>query len=371
MGRVAESGCHSCFPMVGTLPPCEGGASPAYFPDQGSLEDLRANREVLNRQVLAALKGLPFSEDIAPQVDLDAELGAMSQPRMLETEDLKNVNFTRRIPVRELRSKGWRTRVVDHASESGINMCTRPQDRVKRDTLDTLANVALEFYDQDCDIRLWKRDVSQAFRRVPVAADHLEFMWCVWMHAGILWVAQHLGAPCGTVAAVYAWRRVGHLLGLVLRLFCAPTPRYVDDFFGASRIGVRLTGGVVLSVLASLLGFPCDDSKSADQAVAMTVLGSLCRLCFADRVLYSSVDPDKAARYRKHLLQILDTQVLAPGDASKIAGRLSFAVVVSGHRAEHTSNLFLHSPIRQCPKTKLRRISCKRLSGSFNIWRNR
>ena len=321
------------FPMVGRLPPCEGGAVPAHFQESGSIQQLRDQREVMNRRVLHLLKEVPFSDDIGPQVQKDHMLGAMTLPRPLREDDLEQITLTRRIPVRELRASGWRTRIVDHYTECGVNWCTTPQDRVKHDTLDSLAQVVLQFFDESCDVRLWKRDVSQAFRRVPVAPEHLEFMWGVWVHDGTVWVAQHQGSPFGTVAAVYAWHRVGFfLLLIVLVLFRAPGNRYVDDFFGASKRGVRLTGGVILSILASILGFPCDESKDADYAEAMTVLGCLCTVCFTERVLYTRVATDKASRYRLQLAEMLDLQHLSPGDASKLAGRLCFAVTVSGCR---------------------------------------
>ena len=247
-------------------------------------------------------------------------------------DDLERVTLTRRIPVRELRSKGWRTRVV-----------TVPQDRAQHETLDALVEVVLHFFDHACYVRRWKRDVSQAFRRVPVAPEHLQFIWGVWADQGTLWVAQHKGTPFGTIAAVYSWHRVGHLLKLlVLMLFLAPVCRYVDDFFGASKVGVKLTGGVILSVLASLLGYPCarpcDESKSADLAVAMTVLGSLCAVSFSECVLYTKVDPEKAQKYRAQLASLLSSQTLSAGEASKLAGRLSFAVTVSGN---HVGRAFI------------------------------
>ena len=72
------------------------------------------HRVELNRHVLVAVQELPFSADVSPQVLEDAELGAMTAPRLLLPDDLQRYTLTRRIPVRELRSKGWRTRVVDH-----------------------------------------------------------------------------------------------------------------------------------------------------------------------------------------------------------------------------------------------------------------
>ena len=52
-----------------------------------------------------------------------------------------------------------------------------------------------------------------------------------------------------------------------------PVARYVDDFFGISKDEVSWTGGVCLSLLSKLCGFPCDEDKSADGMLAMVVLG--------------------------------------------------------------------------------------------------
>ena len=121
---------------------------------------------------------------------------------------------------------------------------------------------------------MWKRDVSKAFRRCPILADHLDLAWIVFKARGQLWVAQHLGMPFGATSAVYAWHRVGNLLAwVVLKGAKAPLGRYVDDFFGASRVGVTWTAGRLLDILGLALGFPMDPAKQLDAAILMDVLG--------------------------------------------------------------------------------------------------
>ena len=117
---------------MGKLPLCEGAAEEHGFEAGMTVNELRENRSLSNQQMLSAVKELPFSSDIIPQVWEDFRLGAMSQPRPLEPADMQRVSLTRRIPVRELRSKGWCTRVVDHGTESGINGATTP-DKIKHD----------------------------------------------------------------------------------------------------------------------------------------------------------------------------------------------------------------------------------------------
>ena len=50
-------------------------------------------------------------------------------------------------------------------------------------------------------------------------------------------------------------------------------PRYVDDYFGASRLGIKWSGGRLLSLLCSLTGSVCDNDKNVDDEVSMIVLG--------------------------------------------------------------------------------------------------
>ena len=172
------------FPLVGDLPPCEGCSTECAFPLVGGATELKELRLQLNQQVVQAVKELPYSNDIMPQVWQDCELGAMSEPRLLDPNDLYSGSLTRRIPVRELRAKGWRARVVDHETESGINGATRPCDQISHETLDSLTAQVLWAFQHGMEVEMWKRGISQAFRRVPIFTEHLEFAWTVWAHNG-------------------------------------------------------------------------------------------------------------------------------------------------------------------------------------------
>ena len=212
--------CRSGFPFVGDLPPCEGSSIaglPKSTPELHLTDrDLREGRAELNKQVLERVKELPFSEDIHPAVLKDAGQGFMSFPKRLDDEIMHEANLTRRIPVREERQDGWRTRIVDHETESFINEATRPQDRVQHDGLDLLTFILTWFLAMSVHPLMWKRDVASAFRRVPISSMHLDLAWVVWASEGAVWVAQHLGMPFGTVSAVCAWHRVGHASCFVL-----------------------------------------------------------------------------------------------------------------------------------------------------------
>ena len=283
--------------------------------------------------MLKQVKDLPFSEEIHPAVLSDAVQGFMSLPTPLDDDIRRGANLTRRIPVREERQSGWRTRIVDHETESFVNEATRPQDRIQHDGLDLLTFMLTFFLALAIQPLMWKRDVASAFRRVPICVNHLDLAWVIWASGGQLWAAQHLGMPFGTVSAVYAWHRVGHaLLFLVLKLFRAPLGRYVDDFFGASRSGVQFCGGTCLTIMAALIGFPMDEAKSASREIYMVVLGASVNIDWAKKLITMHVDEAKAEKWKVCLLAILEAGVCSPERAAKMAGRLSFAVSVAANR---------------------------------------
>jgi len=101
--------------------------------------------------------------------------------------------------------------------------------------------------------------LKKAFRGIPILGDHLDLTWVVWCFQGEFYVSQHYGMPFSTFSAVLSFHRFGSLLAAVLkRVGKCLVLRYVDDFFGASKEGVVFIGGVLLAVLAKLVGRPCD-----------------------------------------------------------------------------------------------------------------
>ena len=226
-----------CFPLVDTLPPVRYSCQdrpPKPRDTPVTLEQLRAHREALNLLVLSGVKELPYSDEVFDITCEDAEQGFMSEPVPIDTVDLSQVSLTRRIPVRELRAKGWRTRTVDHATESLINDATKPTDRVRHDTVDVLITILLSFLAAARSPRMWKRFVSEAFRRCPIAEAPLDLSWVIFMALGRTWVSQHLGMPFGAASAVCLasdWEPLG--LGCSHNGACSLS-RYLDDVLGAS-----------------------------------------------------------------------------------------------------------------------------------------
>ena len=82
----------------------------------------------------------------------------------------------------------------------------------------------------------------------------------------------------------------------------------------------------MLEVLTELVGRPIDSAKSLDDQIDMVVLGALVRVRTPERSVITSVDPVKAWAWKALLVAAVLAHRLQAGDASKMAGRLSFAV---------------------------------------------
>ena len=275
---------------------------------------------------------MEYMEDVWKETWNDYELGAMTAPEPLTPEHLKHVNVARRFPVRELRASGWRTRVVDHETENAVNLATHMSDRTKGDTLDSLVQLLRLAHQRGLSVALWKRDISRAFRRVPVRAAHLPFAFVVFEYLGKQWITGHTCMPFGSISAVLSWHRVGGAIrDIVEKLFLVPILRYVDDYFGIHRQKLQFTGGVCLDLVAGLLGFPCDASKSADHHELMKVLGACVQLHQCRHQVQVFVPEDRRLKYLAAIKEATHT-ALDSGQASKVAGQLSWTVTLAADK---------------------------------------
>ena len=229
--------------------------------------------------------------------------------------------------------KGWQTRIVDHATESGLNWAVQPQDRPDHDTLDCLAAMSAAVATKRRHLRFWKRDISRAFRRHPIFFLHLHLTWVIWSVDGRRWKAQQRGTGFGPTLAVYSWHRYGSFVRTVARVLghCIAA-RYVDDFYGIDVAYVHLTGGAFFEVLSALIGIPYDPDKSSDEAISMVILGILLEYVPRDRTVRGTIESLKAAKWSAQLLEFEITGICAPGDAAKTAGRLAHTVCQAADR---------------------------------------
>lgn len=204
-----------------------------------------------NAELFASLR-----EDVNAQALHDITLddfakGRMSKPVRAAEFDSDQVRLAPRFAV----VQGEKTRAVDHFSWShgarqggrkrsrqevkagSVNGHCAIPERISHDHLDDL-EVAMRAFMRLFGERpgLWKADIDAAFRRVPLCQQHRWAAGVAYILKGEIWLAFHNAMPFGAASSVYAWHRVGALLGAIARkLLFLPVSRYVDDYFAVER----------------------------------------------------------------------------------------------------------------------------------------
>ena len=165
-----------------------------------------AQRAERNTYVMSRVVPSEWSLELWKSTVADAQAGYMTPPVPVHHLEHSLISLTRRPPVREERPKGKKTRSVDHFTESGINPATRPQDALTHETADHFISLLVMYMSVGVAPLMWKRDVAQAFRKVPIKYDATDLSWVVFLHAGVLWASHHSGPRLptmrGTVLAV-------------------------------------------------------------------------------------------------------------------------------------------------------------------------
>ena len=88
---------------------------------------------------------------------------------------------------------------------------------------------------------------------------------------------------------------------IIVKVFLAPTCRYVDDFFGCNPEDCMVTRGSCLTAMCNLLDFPTDPDKNDDKAWDLAVLGARVALDVAAMSVSAAVDANKAQRWATEL----------------------------------------------------------------------
>ena len=176
----ADVGLVNClqvgFPFAGRLPVCGVSVRPGIPKPIGrmSLEELRGRRAEFNDQVIANLRRSEWTQDLMAETMKDVAFGAMRGPWRLCDTDFSSRLVSRQMPVREERAAGWKTRIVDDCTESGINVATQACEKLRNDSIDVLVLTLRRLTLGRPEPLLGKRDIASAFRRLPVSHHHLD-----------------------------------------------------------------------------------------------------------------------------------------------------------------------------------------------------
>ena len=116
--------------------------APAVHARHSSIQQLFESASTGNAAVIKRLRVCAHSCELFSQTSREAELGRMTPPVPLQDVDLHCVRVSQRFAVEQVRADGsTKVRCVDSCTESGINPCTEPGERIELDGLDFLLEI--------------------------------------------------------------------------------------------------------------------------------------------------------------------------------------------------------------------------------------
>ena len=150
------------FPVAGMMDHSSVGMVPddKIRPQVLSMTELYERRVELNMNAVAKMREVEHAEDLTDLANEDALTGHMTKPICGSETSLlgKDILVSRRIPVREWKGslKKWRTRPVDHGSESGLKAATDATERTQVQGLEFLVTLLLMFMHAGLQPLMWK-----------------------------------------------------------------------------------------------------------------------------------------------------------------------------------------------------------------------
>ena len=265
-------------------------------------------------------------------------------------------------------AQGWKetlqgivpkVRCIDNFTVSLINSAVQHSEKASPDTLDTLVALVRETANgQRVKIRWRKDDFKHAFKTLPICSGHLPLAVTVWPE-----IAQHgeafqlLSLPFGASASVSGWDRFGLAVqGILARIFLLLYFRFVDDMFAGDAevepascpepcfVGPDGAAHLARVVVQDLLGWSLDAAKATTAEKHAVILGVGVRFDDANQVIAFELERDRLQQWRAQILEALEDGALAPTQAQKLAGKLSWgATAVFGRGARvHLAAVYRH-----------------------------
>jgi hypothetical protein len=315
-----------------------------------------------NARFIATLQLSEFVNDILEATVKDAEESRMSLPSPASQTDLDTVLLSRRfVVVQGIRPDGsLKLRVVDDATASNINPCCYPGDKIECQNIDHLYSLAKEFVlGGVCPApSFWKADIKSAYRRIPIAPSQRWAATVAFATKSGAQISQHNAMFFGATGAVYSWDRIGELLAHIARsVLKLPLLRYVDDFFGVEDPSlVEHASQCFEKLMSILLGPETIAPEKLAYGSPLEILGVDCQ---CDDVGFTArPSQNKINKWTSEINMALLADLLHPGNAAKMAGRLSFGAthMFRKHGRAMLRPIFEHSHRRSpelCPQLRL------------------
>ncbi len=164
---------------------------------------------------------------------------------------------------------------------------------------------------------LYKRDLSRAYRQIPVDPGDWKFVGYSWKSH--IFIDKVL--PMGLRSACQACQRVTNLISHIFKKRGHSVVNYLDDFAGAAEPSVAGAAFQELGNVLSQVGLVEAQAKAAAPATKMVFLG-----IELDTVAQTlEVTPDRMAEIREILLEWEKKTVATRKEVQSLIGKLQFA----------------------------------------------
>ena len=308
-----------------------------------SLFELREQCETLNRITLARP---PPDDKVAWQVWekslQEVEDGRLGPLKDVASLPLGQILLVPRFGVWELRSKGWRVRVIDDYKFNQVNSAATLYETSFVDTLDDITGTIIELdralgresggaarMREGPRVSLGLDDFVGAFKTISPAEDQ---RWLAWV---LIWdpeeqcykAAEMYGCPFGALGSVLAWHRVGLFWRTVMRrLFNIPMLLYVDDAQLVDAAVFGMQAQEIFKALTEATGWALDAEKRQPLGPTAVALGA--KGVMGETGLSWTLDQDRADRWIGELDETLSHDRWSSETAGKWAGRFQWATSI-------------------------------------------
>ena len=302
---------------------------PAYgrCPD---LELLKSRRCEINEKTIRSAKPGPEAAAVWSKHKQEISNGKAGPAVPVDEADLTEILLVERFGVEEWRSGAPKVRIIDNFRKNGVNAYASLWERIWNDTQDDLTEAVKLLQGTGHlprRVLLGKDDFVGAYKTVCPALEHLWLMWAlVYDTDAECWVVSELRTqPFGALGGVYAWWRCGQAIrSIMVKLFWLVFFIYVDDVFLAEPDSSADLAKRTFQRVVELLGWELDPEKSAGMSESIDVLG--CTAQVVRQGIRWSLTGQKSDDWSMQIRIILERNTLSAGEASKLAGRLNFAM---------------------------------------------
>ena len=331
---------------------CACGAGADLFDEDCYTHQLWYQRSVSNMELMKSSREDEESAELFKLTCDDARLGRMTWPVPVAELDTAHFRMVPRFAVqqgqrpdgstkiRPVDNFSWshctgtkRRRSKKEAKETSINGHFVVKHELKHDHLDDLYGALKVFFELLHAVPgLWKADIANAFRHVPLKESQRWAAWVLFSHKDVQYASSHIGMPFGATSSVVAWHRIGHLLTLIARrVLFLPVLVYVDDFFSPERpVTMKHAMSVFARLVKLLLGPDAIASHKLECGCSLVILGM--HVTPSREGVVFHLCQEKARKWCALIQEAIQRRLLEAGAAQKLAGRLNWAVQALFHR---------------------------------------